>query len=51
MVYTEEKYVKIVERCKSIASVFIEAVAAKRAPLDPVNNADDMMSLKFLKMR
>lgn len=42
MVYTEETYSKMVERCKSIASVFIEVVAAKRASLDPVNNADDI---------
>lgn len=42
MVYTEEIYTKMVERCKSIASIFIETVAAKRAPLDPVNNENDI---------
>lgn len=42
MVYTEETYANMVERCKSIASEFIEAVATKRASLDPVNNADDI---------
>ena len=42
MVYTKEVYTEMIERCKRIASDFIENVAAKRAPLDPVNNVDDI---------
>lgn len=42
MVYTKEVYTEMIERCKSIASDFMKTVTAKRAPLDPVNNEDDI---------
>lgn len=42
MKYTDAQYNQMVERCKKIASVFINHWAAKRAPLDTMNNIDDV---------
>lgn len=42
MKFTKGNYTKMTDRCKGIASAFIDAVSIKRALLDPENNIDDI---------